>query len=175
MMRRYIGVTLLEMLLVMVVIAVLVLWNTGTYRQFVAQQAVEAQLARVATAIIRMRSEAITRNSSVQVCLANLKSNLDVQGCQQTQATADGFAVPEGLLFFIDSPGGRLGLYDSKEVRDVVPRQAQVTLFSSVGQYRIRPSGFLSVQGVRYVARADDGLCRQLWLAPSGSRQVRPC
>lgn len=175
MMRRCAGLTLLEMLLVMGLIAMLLLWNVGSYRQFVAQQAVEAQLARVATAIMRMRSEAITRNSSVQVCLANLKSNLDIQGCQLPPQTSEGFAVSEGVLFFIDSPAGRPGLYDSKEVRDVVPRLTQVTLFSSVAQYRIRPSGALSVAGVRYIARTEDGMCRQLWLAPSGSRQVRPC
>ena len=41
MMRRCTGLTLLEMLLVMGLIAMLVLWNAGSYRQFVAQQAVE--------------------------------------------------------------------------------------------------------------------------------------
>ena len=64
------GAGLLELLVVLAILAVLLLWNLDFYRQFLARQAVDSQLSRVATAVIRMRSEAITRNQGVQVCLA---------------------------------------------------------------------------------------------------------
>lgn len=169
------GAGLLELLVVLAILALLLLWNLDFYRQFLARQAVDSQLSRVATAVIRMRSEAITRNQGVQVCLANLKSNLDVQGCQTVPVAAVGYPALEGVLFFIDSPAGSPASYDSKEARDVVLAQAQVALFSSVLQYRITPSGMLSVPLVRYTARTADGYCRQLWVYGSGSRQVLSC
>lgn len=169
------GVGLLELLLVMVVVAALLMWSAAPYQRFIEQQAVDAQLARVAAAMMRMRSEAITRNTSVQVCLANLKSNQDIQGCAKPAAGKEGYAVEEGVLFFIDGPGGAAGAYNSKEGRDVVLRSAQVQLHSNVLQYRIRASGALSVLGVNFTARSAGGLCRQLWLGPSGYRRLSAC
>lgn len=169
------GVGLLELLLVMVIAAAVIMWGSAPYQRFLEQQAVDTQLARVAAAVMRMRSEAITRNTSVQVCLANLKNNLDIQGCAKQVIGKNGYAVDEGLLFFIDKPGGLAGSYNSKEGRDVVLRAAQVELHSSVLQYRIRPSGMLSVAGVHYKALSSSGICRQLWLGPSGYRRLSVC
>jgi len=172
---RSCGAGLLELLVVLAIIAMVLLWNLDGYRQFMARQAVDGQLSRVATAIMRMRSEAITRSQSVQVCLANLKRNLDVQGCLPARASGGHYQAAEGVLFFIDSPAGRMASYDSKEARDVVLPQSGVTLHSNVLQYRITPSGMLSVPLVRYTARNAEGYCRELRLFGSGSRQVLPC
>lgn len=173
--RKVTGISLLECLLIMVIIGALALWLNGPYVQFIEQQSVEAQLARIATAMIRMRSEAITRNSSVQVCLANLKSNLDIQGCQAARADAQGFPVTEGLLFFIDQAGGQTGVYNSKEGREVLLLSPHLTVYSDVATYRIRPSGTLSVTRVNYTVRGSTGTCRQLQIGVSGFRRVMPC
>lgn len=172
---RSCGAGLLELLVVLAIIAVLLLWNLDGYRQFMARQAVDSQLSRVATAMMRMRSEAITRSQSVQVCLANLKRNLDVQGCLPARVSGGEYPAAEGVLFFIDTPAGREASYDSKEARDVVLPQPAVTLYSNVAQYRITPSGMLSVPLVRYTAKNAEGYCRELRLLGSGSRQVLPC
>lgn len=175
MLRHRSGFGLLECLVVLVLLAAVLMWTSAPYLRLVEQQALDTQLARIAAAMMRMRSEAITRNASVQVCLANLKSNLDIQGCAKPVAGAQGYVVDEGILFFIDSPGGTAGVYNSKEGRDVVARATPVLLHSNVRQYRIRPSGALSVAGVSYTARTAGGLCRQLWLGASGFRRVTAC
>jgi type IV fimbrial biogenesis protein FimT len=154
------------------------LFSSGQYSRFLEQQALESQLSRVAAAMMKGRSEAITRNAAVQVCIANLKSNLDIQGCLHPAITADGYPLSEGLLLFVDKVGGRTGVYDSKEVNDMVtlPPAGRVSLFSSVDSYHIRGSGALSVPaGVTYTARTSSGLCRRLRVLASGFRSVETC
>jgi len=173
--KRHSGLSLLELLLVMVIAAAVLMWSAAPYQRFIEQQAVDTQLARIAAAIMQMRSEAITRNTSVQVCLANLKSNQDIQGCSKPPVGQEGYAVDEGLLFFIDGATGSAGIYNSKEGKAVVPRAAQLGLYSSVQHYRIRPSGALSTPGVRYTARSAGGICRQLSLGPGAYRRLTSC
>lgn len=173
--KRHSGLSLLELLLVMVIAAAVLMWSAAPYQRFIEQQAVDTQLARIAAAVMQMRSEAITRNSSVQVCLVNLKSNLDIQGCSKPLGGQEGYTVDEGLLFFIDGKTGSAGVYNSKEGKTVVPRAAQLGLYSSELQYRIRPSGALSTPGVRYTARSAGGVCRQLWLGPGAYRRLTAC
>lgn len=173
------GIGLLELLLVMALLLLLWTWSAAPYARFQEQQAVDTQLSRIASGLMRVRSEAITRNASVHICIGNLKSNLDIQGCQQVAPEADGYPLSEGILFFIDSAGGRPGLYDSKETMDVLtlPPGVRLRLFSSVPSYRIRPSGVLSAHGgVSYTARGlGSGLCRRLQVSATGFRQVSDC
>lgn len=173
------GWLLLELLLVMAILLWLMRFAFASYDRLLARQALDSQLVRIAAGLLKSRSEAITRNQAVQVCIANLKSNLDIQGCQQTVATADGYPLPEGLLFFIDQPQGRRGLYDSKEAYDSVSLAAAggVRLFASAASFRVRPSGTLSINdGVRYVARDAGGkLCRRLSVSVTGFRQLEDC
>ncbi|MDC7718066.1 GspH/FimT family pseudopilin [Vogesella sp. DC21W] len=177
--RTQYGIGLLELLLVMALLLLLWTWSAAPYARFQEQQALDTQLSRIASGLMRMRSEAITRNTSVHICIANLKANLDVQGCQVVARAADGYPLAEGVLFFIDKAGGVAGGYDSKEALDVLtlPPDIQVALSSSVDRYRIRPSGVLSVHaGVSYTARGkSSGLCRRLQVWATGFRQVSDC
>lgn len=173
------GIGLLELLLVIALLLLLWTWSAAPYARFQEQQALDTQLSRIASGLMRVRSEAITRNTSVHVCTANLKTNLDVQGCQTVAKAANGFPLAEGVLFFVDKAGGVAGVYDSKEALDVLtlPPGMQVELSSSVDRYRIRPSGTLSVSaGVSYTARGkNSGLCRRLQVGATGFRQVSDC
>ena len=173
------GIGLLELLLVMALLLLLWTWSAAPYARFQERQALDTQLSRIASGLMRVRSEAITRNASVHICIANLKTNLDVQGCQTVVKAANGYPLAEGVLFFIDRAGGVAGAYDSKEALDVLtlPAGIQVELSSSVDRYRIRPSGVLSVSaGVSYTARGkSSGLCRRLQVGATGFRQVSDC
>jgi hypothetical protein len=177
--RTQSGIGLLELLLVMVLLALLWSWSASPYARFQEQQALDTQLSRIASGLMRVRSEAITRNTSVHICIGNLKSNLDIQGCQQVVKGADGYPLAEGILFFIDNADGRAGIYDSKEALDVLtlPPGVRLQLFSSVPSYRIRPSGVLSAHGgVSYTARGlGSGLCRRLQVSATGFRHVSDC
>lgn len=173
------GIGLLELLLVIALLLLLWTWSAAPYARFQEQQALDTQLSRIASGLMRVRSEAITRNTSVHVCTANLKTNLDVQGCQTVAKAANGFPLAEGVLFFVDKAGGVAGVYDSKEALDVLtlPPGIQLELSSSVDRYRIRPSGVLSIPaGVSYTARGKgSGLCRRLQVGATGFRQVSDC
>jgi type II secretory pathway pseudopilin PulG len=179
MFRTQHGIGLLELLLVMALLVLLWSWSAAPYARFQEQQAVDTQLSRIASSLMRVRSEAITRNASVHICIGNLKSTLDIQGCQQVAREADGYRLGEGILFFIDNAGGRAGIYDSKEAFDVLtlPPGVSLQLFSSVPSYRIRSSGVLSAHGgVSYTARGlASGLCRRLQVSATGFRQVSDC
>lgn len=173
------GWLLLELLLVMSISLWLMRFAFASYDRLLVRQALDSQLVRIAAGLLKSRSEAITRNQPVQVCLANLKSNLDIQGCQQTLVQTAGYPVPEGVLFFIDQPGGRSGVYDSKEAYDSISLSSvsRIKLFASVASFRVRPSGTLSVSGgVHYIARDDSsGQCRRLKIAVTGFRQLEDC
>lgn len=173
------GIGLLELLLVMVLLLLLWTWSAAPYARFLEQQALDTQLSRIASGLMRGRSEAITRNASVHICIANLKTNLDVQGCQVVAKAANGYPLAEGILLFIDKPGGVAGAYDSKEALDVLtlPPATAIELSGSVDRYRIQPSGVLSIYaGVSYTARGKhSGLCRRLQVGATGFRQVSDC
>lgn len=177
--RTQYGIGLLELLLVMALLFLLWSWSAASYTRFQEQQALDTQLSRIASGLMRGRSEAITRNASVHICIANLKTNLDVQGCQLVANAANGYPLAEGILFFMDKPGGRAGVYDSKEALDVLtlPPATAVELSGTVDRYRIRPSGVLSVYGgVSYTARGKhSGLCRRLRVGATGFRQLSDC
>ena len=100
------------------------------------------------------------RQQPVHVCAANLKLNRDLQGCMGVPQRHGNWHVwAEGVLAFIDRPGGRDAQYDSKEAMLQLPLE-QPLMHVSDRQFAVQANGRLASQ-VRLSVRHADGRCWQ--------------
>ncbi|MCD5361228.1 GspH/FimT family pseudopilin [Chromobacterium aquaticum] len=109
-MRSQSGFTLIEaMTALAVMLLCLALAAPGLSRFLLAQQ-LRSHAQAVAGVLHYARGEALRGNRPVYLCAANLKRNLQLQGCARQRQVWDA-----GILAYADRGGGGTGAYDSQE------------------------------------------------------------
>lgn len=170
------GFSLLQTLLVLLLIGVCTMFAVADWGGYQSRHAAEQYAARLFAMLLRARSEAI-QGSGVWLCPTQLKSNLDIQGCDKQPPARDaGFVWSGGVLLFQDLPGGKAGVYDSKEALALQPLGRGMTLLVSQPRLGIAASGVIkNAQVVWFRLTSAHGYCRQLTLYPPFRAEVGAC
>ncbi|HSP31441.1 MAG TPA: GspH/FimT family pseudopilin [Halomonas sp.] len=66
--RREGGLTLIELIVTIAVLAIMLTWAVPSYQQFMARNEVAAEVMRLKTALALARNTAITRRTTITVC-----------------------------------------------------------------------------------------------------------
>lgn len=66
--RQAKGLTLIELLVAIAIVAILATWALPNYQQFSARNEVSAEVLRLKTALAQARSSAITRRTTITLC-----------------------------------------------------------------------------------------------------------
>lgn len=166
-MRAVDGFSLVELLSVLLIMGLVTTFAFPAWNQMLREQRLQTYIARLNTALLRVKSEALFKGSPVYVCAVNLKSNQDLQGCLADPAVvATHRHWEEGVLFFQDLPNGRNATYDSKEALFILPLAVGAPrLFVSVSRFEISPMGSLKGAPVSFMLKDATGGCQQLMLS----------
>lgn len=154
------GFTLIQLLAALGVVFLLIQQAMPDWRGAARQQQAMQLAQRFVVLLKRAKSEALLRHQPVYVCAANLKLNRDLQGCLSSPRRDGSWHVwEEGVLAFIDKPGGRDALYDSKEAMQQLATESALLHVSS-RQFAVSASGRLGT-AVHFRVKHGDGHCWQ--------------
>ncbi|MFC3531712.1 GspH/FimT family pseudopilin [Vogesella facilis] len=177
-MARQQAFTLLEMLVTLALLAIVTAFVVADLGRTARLNRYHAVLNGMAVNVALARSEARMRRLPVHACAANLKSNLDVQGCQAQTATPAPYRWEEGLMIFYDKVGGRSGVYDSKELLAVTPIEPGLHLLLTTSQRIVtfNPDGMMQASQVRFeFSVPQDGWCQRLVIFKTGISRQGDC
>lgn len=170
--------TLIEMLATLTLLAVVTAFVVADFGRTVRLSRYNSVLNGMMVNFALARSEARMRRLPVHACAANLKSNLDVQGCQAPTTTPAPYRWQEGLMIFYDKVGGRSGVYDSKELLAVTPIEPELPLVLTTSQRLLtfNPDGMMKVgQVVLEFSVPQDGWCQRLIIFKTGISRRDDC
>ncbi|MCS3802903.1 type IV fimbrial biogenesis protein FimT [Chromobacterium alkanivorans] len=109
-MRAQIGFTLIEAMTVLAILLLCLAIAAPGLGRLVSTQQLRSHAQAMANLLHFARSEALRSNRPVFVCAANLKRNLQLQGCARQRQVWD-----RGALVYADRDGGGQAGYDSQE------------------------------------------------------------
>lgn len=177
-MKKECGFSLLELGSVLLLLVLLTLSGVQAWTTLNREQQAKSYGTRLNTLLLKARSEALSKQMPVYICAANLKSNLDLQGCIASPQAVGGLNHwQEGILLFQDRTGGRTRIYDSKEALHLVPLDSEATRFwVSAPRFEISASGILN-QSQPVIFNITDGgdVCLQLVLSAPFLLQSEAC
>lgn len=169
-MRTQIGFTLIEAMTVLAIMLLcLAIAVPGLSRLLLTQQ-LRSHAQAMANLLHFARSEALRSNRPVYVCAANLKRNLQLQGCAKQRQVWD-----RGALVYADKEGGVQAGYDSQErLHLLVFAVGKVRMRTELDQLQFMPDGRLARgQGARLVLESPRaGLCLILTVSGYGRAEV---
>lgn len=163
-MEKNSGLTILELLMAMVVVALLLAVGTPSLRQFISRNAVIADTNDLVTALNLARNEAISRGVPVSLC-------------PSVNGTACSAANPyqTGWIVFAD-PNGNLGVDATEAVlrAQIAPRRSQVAAGGLSGGATFSAKGLAAAgaNGTATICRAGFNRCRQVTLSQMGRIQT---
>ena len=177
-MKKEHGFSLLELVGVLLLLLLLMLSGIQAWKTISREQQAESYTTRLNTLLLKARSEALLKQTPVYICAANLKANLDLQGCMALPQAVNGLnRWQEGVLLFQDRTGGREQIYDSKEALHLLPLGSEETRFwVSTTRFEISATGMLG-QSQPVIFNITDGgdTCQQLVLSAPFFLQSEAC
>ncbi|MEQ6289667.1 GspH/FimT family pseudopilin [Vogesella sp. GCM10023246] len=177
-MLRQQAFTLIEMLVTLALLAVVTAFVVADLGRTMRLRHYSSVLNEMVGNFALARSEARMRRLPVHACAVNLKSNLDVQGCQPQTTTPAPYRWEEGLMIFYDKVGGRSGVYDSKEQLAITAIEPGLHLMLTTSQRLLtfNPDGMMkSSQVVFEFAVPQDGWCQRLIIFRTGISRQGDC
>lgn len=177
-MRQQGGFTLIELLTAFSLLLIVLMYSVLDIGRHIRQIGYQSALQQLVAQVARARSEARLQRLPVHVCAANLKSNLDVQGCKSTRGGGAALPWSQGAMLYVDRPGGRSGIYDSKELLQLAEPVSGMTLSlrSAQPQLTFRRDGLLAGSMVEFELKAlQDDWCRRLRIYQAGISTQQAC
>lgn len=149
------GITLLELLSMVSIAAILCALAVPTLGRALDRQRLQGHGLLLLGSVQHARSEALRRNQPVYLCAANLKKNLELQGCQASQPGASQ-RWGEGGLVYADH-GADNAAYDGGERLKLAIFDPRVQVWAPVAQLVWLPDGQLQPEaGAAFRLRAGD-------------------
>ncbi|WP_158253677.1 GspH/FimT family pseudopilin [Chromobacterium alticapitis] len=161
------GMTLAELMAAMSVAAILCALAVPTLGGAMERQRLRSHGLLLLGSANHARSEALRRNQPVYLCAANLKKNLELQGCQAPQAGASQ-QWREGGLSYADL-GADNAAYDGGErLRLVMFDRERVSVAAPAGQLAWLPDGQMRPDGGLVFRLRSGHLCLDVTIAADG-------
>ncbi|MDF0606150.1 GspH/FimT family pseudopilin [Neisseriaceae bacterium TC5R-5] len=154
------GFTLSEMLITLAVLSLLLALAAPSLNRLLLAQKLRQHAQALSSSIQLARSEALHSQRHVYICAANLKRNLQIQGCAPSKG-GEMQSWDEGALVYADKEGGLSAAYDSQERLHLLPfAQEHIQIRAASTQLILSPEGRLA-----------DGQSQQFYLSSPNSRQ----
>lgn len=165
--RRMHGVTLLELLITLVIVAITLSLAVPNLRGMMSRNQLLGQANELAGALALARSEAVTRGSQAGVC-----ASLDGATCNGSAGDWN-----QSLLVFLDVDNNS-ALDAGEPVLKVLSAHGEVSQAAGQAAFYFTASGFStsatqSQIDVCHVDTAEHDRCRRVTIAPSGIVTVR--
>ncbi|UTH75317.1 Tfp pilus assembly protein FimT/FimU [Chromobacterium sp. IIBBL 290-4] len=172
-MRTQSGITLIESLAALALACALMAMAAPMFASTLERYRLRQQALILTSVLWHARSEAVRLNQPVYVCAANLKTNLELQGCLPPMGGMRQL-WPEGALAFadLDAPGNgaynggerlKLAMLDGRRV--AVANRMRQLMFTVEG--RVWPS-----EDVDFWLSGASGHCLRVHLAANGAARL---
>lgn len=177
-MRQLHGFTLIELLVALSLSLIMLLYAVADIGARIRLIGYQSALQQLSAQMARARSEARLQRLPVHVCAANLKINLDPQGCKPARTGGGAQVWTQGAMLYVDRPGGRSGVYDSKELlqlAELAPGM-MLSLVSAQPQLSFHRNGLLADSWAEFELKAvQDGWCQRLRIYKAGITTQLAC
>lgn len=156
-MRRYLGFTLIELMVVIAIVAILATLAAPSFTSLLAKKRVEGVITELVTDLEYARSEAVQRNTPVQVTLGNNCYVIHTQAnvaptpptsCVQTAGTASTIGsgeieikttkIASGSTASLSPTSGTIVFDPVRGMATISSGTSPITITSSVGSWQLR-------------------------------------
>lgn len=169
-MRTQTGFTLIEAMTVLAIMLLCLAIAAPGLGRLLSTQQLRSHAQAMANLLYFARSEALRSKRPVYVCAANLKRNLQLQGCAKQRQVWD-----RGALVYADKGGGAQAGYDSQErLHLLVFAVGKVRMRAERDQLQFMPNGRLARgQSARLLLESPRaGVCLTLTVSAHGRAEV---